>query len=390
MQEEPPIQLLDQLLSHHEWEDLPLHAQVRRGLGDLIDRYFEDGQKFWPEALLIERLNVSQITVRRALSDLSQAGQLERRIAKGTFVRKPQQAATALSTIGVFVPQYNSAFLNEVLENVAAACWEKGLRLRVYHTQKGAKTADALRQLELPPSEEALILLAQTPPSMRDLAGALNRKGYQSLALDTLVPGVPVSYVGTDFSVGIQIGLDHLCGLGHRRIVLLVNEPEETGTIRAAVAAFQGQAKRRGLVDGKVVHSGAHFWDDSYEIAYRSMSDLWKVDKPPSAIFATSDPGAWAALKWLSEHKIRVPEDVSVLGFSNDAPSRFTLPALSTVAHPVSALARRAIEMLENREAAQVFLPPTLVVRQSTAPVLIQSMPYSDVEPVGAIMQRSS
>jgi DNA-binding LacI/PurR family transcriptional regulator len=63
---------------------------------------------------------------------------------------------------------------------------------------------------------------------------------------------------------------------------------------------------------------------------------------------------------------VRVPQEVSVLGFEGARPSQFTQPALSTVAHPLEDLARRAVEMLFEDDAGPEFLTPTLIVRDST------------------------
>jgi LacI family transcriptional regulator len=104
----------------------------------------------------------------------------------------------------------------------------------------------------------------------------------------------------------------------------------------------------------------------SFDLAYEAMDAIWSRPVRPTAIFTVSDPGAWGVLKWLSQRQVSVPQEVSVLGFEGARPSRFTQPALSTVAHPIEDLARRALEMLFQTDAGPELLHPTLIVRDST------------------------
>ena len=135
--------------------------------------------------------------------------------------------------------------------------------------------------------------------------------------------------------------------------------------------AFEEITAAGGLAEAVVVHCGTKPFEDSHDAAYRQIDKLLAVNPRPTAIFTVSDAGAWAALRRLSELGISVPQEISVLGFSDDRPSRFMHPALSTIAQPVAEIARRAIEMLvENQPGTRVeFMPPSLVIRESTAVV---------------------
>jgi len=368
MIEPPPVKLLDGILADQSDSEMPLHAQVRRALTCLIDDHFEHGQRFWTESILIEQLKVSQITVRRALTDLTKAGVLDRRIAKGTFVCKMSPAPAAVSTIGVFVPQYNSAFLHEFLEHVAIACWHINVRLRIYHTQRGARTADVLRQLETPSSEERL-LIVNPAHTATALLRTLQEKKYQYVLVDTPLPGDTHAYVGTDNVAGIEMGMRYLMDLGHRRILFIVNEPEEAETVKIRLATFERIVADAGLIESGVFHCGVKYWEDSYDAAFLRMPDIMQQTPHYTAILAASDPGAWAAVNWLSERGIRVPDELSVLGFGDESPSRFTQPALSSIAHQIADLAQRAVDIALSGEQIQALLPPALIIRQSTGPV---------------------
>ena len=80
--------MLDRFITIDQNTEIPLHTQVRQSLRRLINQEFQDGQKFFTEPALIKHLGLSQSTIRRALTDLTQEGLLIRYVAKGSFVNK--------------------------------------------------------------------------------------------------------------------------------------------------------------------------------------------------------------------------------------------------------------------------------------------------------------
>lgn len=370
MKSQPPVEILQKTIIDAQ-SGVPLHAQVRRALQQAIRDHFEDGQKFWTETVLIETLKVSQVTVRRALADLSGEGALDRRVAKGTFVRKGSASKTAQSAlfrIGVFLPDWDSPVLASTLEHLNEICWEEGLRLQVFHTRKGQNVSDAFHMLDFSPQEGGAILYGTMQQATCELYQALEQRGYATVNIDACVKGYPGAYIGVDNALGVEIGLQHLMDLGHRRIMLMVNEPEENSSIAARIQAFETLCKRHDL-EGTVFHCGTKSFESSYENSYRKMPELWSAKPHPTAIFAVSDSGALAAMRWFAERDIRVPRDVALLGFDDDPASGIVHPGLSTFARPVADIARHAVAMLTQKHAAhpQVVLAPRLIVRGSTA-----------------------
>jgi DNA-binding LacI/PurR family transcriptional regulator len=172
----------------------------------------------------------------------------------------------------------------------------------------------------------------------------------------------------------VRLSIDHLTALGHRRIVFLVNEPEASGNVMERCRAFNSIVAERELSDARLVSCGTRFWEDSHAKAYETMPAVLAMNPRPTAIFTHSDAGAWAALRWLAEHDIKCPGQISVLGFSDDAPSRFTYPKLTTFAQPTLEMTARAIEMLTEKpmpRRIERFLP-VLVQRESTGPAITE------------------
>ena len=364
------MEFLDRLILDDN-RDMPLHAQLRRALRAVIEEHCVEGQKFFTEPQLIKSLNVSQSTVRRALLDLARDGLLDRRVAKGSFVRKAQQKSTAQFTVNVFLPEWNSEFLMTILEALSNECERSEFRFRIHYTHKGEDTAKSYRAIEEGPRESGIVLLANEPRATLDLHESFSERHYRVVNIDSFIRGYTGAFVGTSNEDVVQIALDHLRSLGHRRIAFLVNEPEEHGNVIDRTQVFERGIAARGLAEASVIHCGTHHFQDSYAGTYRKMPEIMAMDPLPSAIFAMSDPGAWAVLKWCAENDIKIPEQLSVLGFSDDRPSRFTHPALTTIAHPVAEIAQCTMQLLVKPEhqRATLLLTPSLVVRESTGPV---------------------
>jgi DNA-binding LacI/PurR family transcriptional regulator len=270
--------------------------------------------------------------------------------------------------IRVIMPGCDSVFLMGVLERILEHCQKRQLPVRIHHTHRGSHVPEALLQLQGPASHQRVILLGESRVAAHALYGSLSKRGFRVVNVDTLANGCGDAYVGVDNDSGIQQGMDHLLKLGHRRIVLLVNEPGEEGNIQARVKAFRAIVRDRRLVGSRVVACERDAWRD--DLAATMLRDLLNGPAAPTALFTVSDSGAWIALRCLSEMGIAVPAQVSVLGFDDDRASAYMQPALSTLAQPVDLIAQRTLDLLTHAKppAGMELLPPTLVVRESTGP----------------------
>lgn len=366
----PSLSLLEKAFSRPSDQQLPLHAKVHRGLRYAIENFFEDGQRFFTEKELIGHLNVSQVTVRRAVYDLVRDGLLERRVAKGTFVRKRAGGAgTQTFEVAVHLADWDSSFLSQLLGKILGACNSRHLGTNIFYShQTGAmlgQEGQAWNQAEI----SAAILIANPPDLAADLCRLYEGLGKPVVTVDTKVPGGHSHFVATDNQAVTKLGIDHLTSLGHKKICLLLNEPEAHNNVMLRAKYFEEEALKRKARDWNIVRCGTKFWEDSYSKAYQIMPKVMELK--PTAIFAFDDLGAWAALKWCSQHGLTVPGDVSVLGFANDKPSTFTHPALTTIAHPIPEIASTAVDLLTlpSKTRQTRLLQPTLVVRESTGAI---------------------
>jgi len=347
------------------------------------------------EQVLENHFDVSKITVRRALDDLSREGLLVRRRGTASIVahvrrdlphkevEAPQPVSAQRFSIPTDIPksgritgiiagemfgEYSSTLISEL----SKASLSRGIQVRCYPTLTPESAADVLNSLLSSGELHSFVLFSHTEV-MRFLNHVLIGRGCRTVSVEALDLDAPYPYVLTDSRAAVTIGLEHLISLGHRRIVLLVNENPEHPTVRVKIERFRELVAQQGLESTARVFPAVWGKDDGYGRLDSTMPALWneRAEKP-TAIFTVSDSGAWAAINWLYRHGVDVPGDVSVLGFENLTTSQFTRPTLTTVAHPFEQIAVRTIEALwsdDYNPQLHELVEPFLVLRESTGPV---------------------
>ncbi len=166
--------------------------------------------------------------------------------------------------------------------------------------------------------------------------------------------------------LGARMATQHLIDLGHTDIAHLAGSMDWfDGRVRKA--GWEAALRDAGLSPGLCLEGD---WSPAW--AYETGLRLVEEGQVPQAIFAASDHTALGLIRALSESGIRVPEDVSVVGFDDVEGSEFFLPPLTTVRQDFSALANASIEVLlgaiEGHEVDRAPSEPTLVTRKSAAP----------------------
>ena len=169
-----------------------------------------------------------------------------------------------------------------------------------------------------------------------------------------------------DHFLGAQMAVRHLIDLGHRRILHL-SGPSQSPDATARVHGWRSELSAARLVPSRLIQ-GDWSAESGYEAARRIL------DEPlPDAVFAGNDEMALGVLRAFGEAGVRVPEDVSLVGFDDIPGSAFFSPPLTTIRQDFQTLGTRCIELLTaalaGRPPATTHLvPPQLVVRSSSAP----------------------
>ncbi len=198
----------------------------------------------------------------------------------------------------------------------------------------------------------------------------VTRSGVQAVLLDAGKPEEHCSVLRVDAAGGMRAAVEHLIALGHRHLLYVRNSQKAGGPalrshrlrdqgFAAAVRSFAGQGLKTHTVE---VHgSGA----DAGELA---IAATWG-NVAFSAVIATTDVVALGVYRGLQERHLRIPEDVSVVGFDDTYFSRFLSPPLTTVNVSRTKMSQMVVQELLSHDPGRLLcLPTQLVVRSSTAP----------------------
>jgi LacI family transcriptional regulator len=174
----------------------------------------------------------------------------------------------------------------------------------------------------------------------------------------------------TDNYSGGRLAARYLVGAGHRHIGMLIGDAH-VKNVQQRVAGFADELASHGLcVAPNLMIYGSQSLDTGRDVHF-----LMLADQPPTAIFATNDIIALGAWHKLSEMGVRIPEDVSLVGFDNIDMSQWTVPALTTVSQDKHELGRQSVMTLiraiqtKTSIAHTIHVAPSLIVRNSTGPI---------------------
>ena len=184
-----------------------------------------------------------------------------------------------------------------------------------------------------------------------------------------------VATVGVDYEAGVTQAMDHLVSLKHTRIAF-ISGPMALNSAKLRAEAFTRALKKNGLPEGAgMMQEGDHRVDGGHE----AMKKLLALEVRPTALLCSNDLTAIGAMGAIYEAGLRIPEDISIVGFDDIELSAYTQPALTTMHVPRSELAATAFRAL-HREREEVpgrlasrlehVIQPRLLVRKSTAQAL--------------------
>jgi DNA-binding LacI/PurR family transcriptional regulator len=289
------------------------------------------------------------------------------------YVRRPRFEATKIpGLVDLVVHSLESSWSGAVLHGVEGAAHDAGLEVVVsagLARPRGALPERGwLDKLTTRGSSGVLFNLAELTPSQYAWLG---RHRIPFVLIDPVLeppPGV-VSVGAANWNGGVTAA-EHLLSLGHERIAVIA------GHRRRMCSSGRVAGYRSALVAAGVRQRPEYVRYGSFDesVAHRRMLELLDLPEPPTAVFVCSDRMALGACRALAERGLRVPDDMSVIGFDDLPESRWASPPLTTVRQPLSEMAATALRLLvrmmagERPEGTRTELSTRLVERASTAP----------------------
>lgn len=257
-----------------------------------------------------------------------------------------------------------SSFIPMVMRGVCEACTEGGVDLMLF-TKMGHDSDDIVHALTDGRIDGVLALRDGDDPVIESLA----QRQLPTVLFYSRATNQNAAYVDTDNFAGGRLAARHLMQLGHQSVAIVKAAGGSTSSHDRYVG-FRDELESEGiaLLPENVVHMGSAA--DDREPVRRLMSR----PNPPTGIFCWSDDVAIAVMRIFKDMGLRVPDDVSVVGFDSSDACEHSIPRLTSICQPVAAIAKAATRMLlaqikgEELEQNRLLFAPNLDVRDSSAP----------------------
>ncbi len=347
-----------------------LETRIRQG-------DYPPGSRLPAERQLADELGIHRNTVRRVVARLAEAGWLDCQPGCRPVVRSPG-GVVAMHTIALLM---GNEPVFHAFQHLLRGCEQKlrasGYRL-VYMDTRGpgeeparSREQQALENLSERPVA-GLILWCEEPYRARPHLDRLSGQGTAVVTVDRHVPGFTSDWVGADNIHGAITAVEHLLELGHRRIGFAAQHTPPT-SVQERLEGYAEALHSHGLD----VDEGLLFWfpREGTEAAVADWAvRLLQTPEHPTAFFAENDIMAWQMLRALNGAGIKVPQDISLVGFDDMEAQAVQTPVMTTVRQPYQAMgwqaARLVLERIRHPDAPyrEVLLGTALVRRSSTGP----------------------
>ena len=322
------------------------------------------------ERILATELDVSYMTVRKAISELVDEGVLYKQATKGTFISHRRVNTKVTHNIGFLLDEdikegISSPYYSLVFKSLEEAATRNGYNLLFFSDFKD------LNPLHNPKKIDGLIISCF--PRIEDRIQEIKRF-LPIVLLDNVASDKSIPSVTIDNFHSCSESAQYLLSLGHRRIGF-VSGLLDSDICKDRLFGYTSALVRHGIEEDKSLIYKGDYSHDSGEKAARyfiSMQD------PPTAIMCANDSMAIGAMKVIRENGLHIPEDISIIGFDDILVASRVFPALSTNAAPIDDIAAKAVELLLSEmqgnptDYRHIILRAQLIKRDSCA------APHSD------------
>jgi len=322
-----------------------------------------------------KRAGVAPITVSRCINNsgycseetrarvevaVAELGFVPNRLASGLRSRRTETLALVLTDI-------TNPFSTTIARGVEDITSEAGYTVIFCNTDESVSKEKMYLQMLLEKRVDGILLVPAL--SGLDSVALIKKQGTPIVVLDRRLPELMTDVVRCDSEGGAYELTRLLLSLGHREIAIL-NGPKDVSTSEDRLAGYRRALTEAGIpTNSKHEYYGAFNQESGFEMTRKVLAEAQK----PTALFAANNFIAFGALKALQELELRVPEDITVVGFDDLPSALVTFPFLTVAAQPAYEMGRRAIEILLKKldegpsdQYQEVVLPAEIVIRQSS------------------------
>lgn len=325
---------------------------------------------------IARELKISASTVSRALNDNPRISLKTKEKIKAVADQlgyRPNSLASNLrnkksNTIGIVVPLINRHFFSSVISGAEDVAYKAGYTVVISQSNDLAAKEINIVQSMFSNRVDGLIISIAMQTSTFEHLKLFRKKHIPLVFFDRAVPEIETDkIVVDDFAGGFRV-TQHLIDQGYRRIAHLAGPQNLTTYIDRKKGYISALQKNGFEYDESLVIISNLTTDEGVSVVQKLMS----LSNPPDALFCGNDTTALSAMIYLRDKGIRIPEDIGIVGFSNEPFSKVVSPSISTIAQPGFEMGQKAAELIirkiENKERTYqtLVLPTELIVRESS------------------------
>ena len=301
----------------------------------------------------------SEETVKRVNEVIKQIG-----YSRNESARSLKRGESKL--IGLIVPD-NNPFFTEILDGIHQECEYYDWQVVVATSEESEKRQNQLIEL-LSAQQVSGIILA---PVSDTLSATKIKKNAPIVLIDREIENVKLPVIKADNVDGCYKATKTLLKNGHKRIGLILASPGISTTVQRKQGYLEALNSHNIQIAEELIHFGGNYTGTKAQIdgGYQTVMDMMQLPAPPTAIFATNHLLMIGALKAISERKLRIPEDISFIGFDDHPWQEISSPKLTIVSQPALEMGRQAVHALHKfksrDEIITTSLPLKLTIRES-------------------------
>lgn len=327
---------------------------------------------------IAKKLNISTSTVSRALNDHPDIKQETKdqvkKIAKKLHYT-PNPIAQSLKSkksniIGVIVPEIEHDFFSSAISGIEEVAYHSGYVILVCQSNESYEREVVNTNALMHQRVAGLIVSISQTTKNGDHFKELISRNIPLVFFDRVCSDVPAYKVIIDDEKSAFNAVEYLIKTGRKKIAHF-SGPKELKICEQRLNGYKLALKKANIpVENNLIRYGGMYESDGYH----SMDALINENIIPDSVFAVNDPVAIGAFQRINEAKLRIPEDIAIVGFSNNKITSLVNPPITTVNQPSFEMGKKAveilIEMINNRQGnyqkKTVVLEAELIIRGST------------------------
>lgn len=304
----------------------------------------------------------SEDTKERVLKAIKELGYQRNAIARGLVTKTTK-------TIGVLIPIVSAYFYSEILNGIEEKANKSGYGIFLCNTGvNGIRAEHYIKMLGERRVDAIIVVSLSLKDEHYDL---LNSLKIPYILVATLSYKYKIPYIKVDDQLAAYTATQYLIENGHSRIALISGDNEDKIAGATRINGYKNALQDYNI---KLNENIIKYGDFSYKSGIECMEELLKEKEEFTAVFATSDEMALGALSVMHRQNIKVPEEISIIGYDNTLIAQMSNPPLTTVSQPLYEMGTKAfyriLDMLESGKSEENIILSHKIVERETVKLL--------------------